>query len=95
LVQTIKAVIGNTEQVLDRCKDDLTAALSQLKKSLEVRTNVFEDVSLDDDGHQVMVSTFGDLLFAKKVPAGARSRQWLWANFGRVSSGAFARSISS
>lgn len=39
------------------------------------RTNVFEDVSMADDGHQVIVSTIGDLISARRVTAGARSMQ--------------------
>ena len=41
------------------------------------RTNVFEDVHMLDDGHQVIVSTLGDLISAKHISTGARSKQWL------------------
>ena len=41
------------------------------------RTNDFEDISMSDDGQQVVVSTFGDLVSAKRVTAGARSFQWM------------------
>jgi hypothetical protein len=41
------------------------------------RTNFFEDISTADDGHQILVSTIGDLISARRVTAGARSRQWL------------------
>jgi predicted nucleic acid-binding Zn-ribbon protein len=120
----------DTEQVLGRCKDDLTSVLSQLrtrlhevsqrqnilshqhkiptdqeddqkrlqeelasiKQSLSIceeasqkakpdRTNVFEEITMADDGHQIMVSTFGDLICARKITAGARSVQW----FGQMS----------
>lgn len=116
----------DTEQVLDRCKDDLAGMFSQLndqlaevsrrqqalsqhrgsfgfveneqeklqeeidsinqslaicaeasKKAHPDRTNVFEDVTMADDGHQIMVSTFGDLICARRIKAGARSTQWL------------------
>lgn len=120
----------DTEQLLGRCKDDLTTMLSHLrdrlqdvaqrqnalsyqhttsadhenerkrlqeevesiKQSLMIceeasqkaqpdRTNVFEDITMADDGHQIMVSTFGDLICARKITAGARSLQW----FGQMS----------
>ncbi|KAH7357319.1 hypothetical protein BKA66DRAFT_428130 [Pyrenochaeta sp. MPI-SDFR-AT-0127] len=116
----------DTEQLLCRCKDDLTNLFAQLnsrlvdlsqrqqsiprhskasedlnpekamlqeeiksvKQSLAIceeasekarpdRTNVFEDVSMADDGHQVLVSTIGDLICARRIVAGARSIQWL------------------
>jgi len=41
------------------------------------RTNVFEDVSAAPDAHQMVVATFGDLISARRVNAGARSTQWL------------------
>lgn len=112
-----------TEQVLGRCKDNLSDLLAHLhtqlqhlaqrphaapqpgpdqqtlqdelesiKQSLQIcetasqaaqphRTNVFEDISLADDGQQIIVSTFGDLICARKITAGARSKQW----FGQMS----------
>ncbi len=42
-----------------------------------VQTNVFEDVSVAQDSHQVVVATLGDLISARRVTAGARSKQWL------------------
>jgi HPt (histidine-containing phosphotransfer) domain-containing protein len=120
----------DTEQVLGRCKDDLSITFSQLNDRLEEitlrqhslilqqknsgepedeeatlqeeidsvkqglllcaeasrktqpdRTNTFEDISMTDDGQQVMVSTFGDLICARKIRAGARSVQL----FGQMS----------
>lgn len=66
----------------------LHAEIESIKQSIEMgtevskqvrseRTNVFEDITLADDGHQVIVSTCGDLVLAKNISAGARSRQWL------------------
>lgn len=124
------SVQRDTEQVLGRCKDNLSGLLSQLhdrlqdvaqrqhtllpqrtasedydteqqrlqeeiesiKQSLKIceeasqeaqpdRTNVFEDISMADDGQQIMVSTFGDLICARKITAGSRSLQW----FGQMS----------
>lgn len=43
----------------------------------DVQTNVFEDVSVAHDSHQVVVATLGDLISARRVSAGARSKQWL------------------
>jgi hypothetical protein len=45
------------------------------------RANEFEDISVTDDGQQVIISTFGALVSAKRVSAGARSYQW----FGQMS----------
>jgi hypothetical protein len=52
-------------------------AAEQADRAFQDRTNAFEDVSMTDDGQQVIVSTFGDLISAKRVTAGARSAQWL------------------
>lgn len=113
-----------TQQVLGRCKDNLSDLLAQLhaqlqhlaqrppsippspssdqqtlqderesiKQSLQIcetasqaaqphRTNVFEDISLADDGQQILVSTFGDLICARRITGGARAKQW----FGQMS----------
>lgn len=43
----------------------------------QARTNVFEDISVAEDGHQVLVSTVGDLITARRVTAGARTAQWI------------------
>lgn len=124
------SVQKDTEQVLGRCKDNLSGLLSQLqnrlediaqrqhtlfpqrtayetcdtdeqsiqeeiesiKQSLKIceeasqeaqpnRTNVFEDISMADDGQQILISTFGDLICARKITAGSRSLQW----FGQMS----------
>ena len=42
---------------------------------------MFEDVSMADNGHQVLVSTIRDLISAKRVTAGARAWQWLGQMF--------------
>ena len=67
-------------------KDELLQEVQGLQRSLDIcknaskeadrnRTNVFEDISMADDGYQVIASTVGDLIFARKVKAGARSAQ--------------------
>ena len=58
-------------------KQCLAICASASEKANEDRTNVFEDVSLAEDGHQVIVSTIGDLILARRVSAGARSTQWM------------------
>ncbi|KAH7119874.1 hypothetical protein B0J11DRAFT_534780 [Dendryphion nanum] len=65
------------QEEIDSIKQSLLICDRASKKAQSDRTNVFEGVSMDDDGHQVLVSTFGDLVFAKNVSAGARSTQWL------------------
>ncbi|KAH7061973.1 hypothetical protein BKA63DRAFT_527183 [Paraphoma chrysanthemicola] len=135
IVDTVASSVGSsaqrdTEQVLGRCKDDLSTTFSQLNDRLEEisrrqhslvlqhngsdipdyeeatlqeeidsvkqglllcaeasrkaqpdRKNTFEDISVTDDGHQVIVSTFGDLVSARQIKAGARSVQL----FGQMS----------
>jgi Fungal N-terminal domain of STAND proteins len=43
----------------------------------QVRTNVFEDISVAEDAHQTLVSTVGDLITAKRVTAGPCTAQWI------------------
>ena len=57
-----------------RCLSICAYATEQATKE---RVNVIEDVSLSDDGHQVIVTILGDLISARGVRAGARSKQWL------------------
>ena len=59
----------STEQCLRIC----TEAAEQAGQN---RTNVVEDVKADQDSHQVVVATLGDLISAKRITAGARSAQW-------------------
>lgn len=53
------------------------------------RINVFEDVSVAEDSQQVIVSTIGDLICARNVVAGSRSRQL----FGQVSDASVQQSL--
>lgn len=39
------------------------------------RTNIFEDVSITDNGRQAIVSMIEDLISAKRITAGARLMQ--------------------
>lgn len=68
--ERIKEELNSIKQCLAICAQASTQANKE-------RMNVFEDVSIADDGHQVLVSTIGDLILARRVAAGARSWQWL------------------
>ena len=65
------------EEELDSIKQCLALCAQASAQANQERVNVFEDVSTADDSHQVLVSTIGDLISAKRIIAGARSRQWL------------------
>ena len=69
-------------------KEDLLREINSLQRSIDIcddaykeadrnRTNIFEDVLVGDDGRQVIASTVGDLIFAKKIKTGSRSVQML------------------
>lgn len=69
------------QEEIESIKQSLKICEEASQEAQPGRTNVFEDISMADDGHQVMVSTFGDLICARRVTAGARSLQW----FGQMS----------
>ena len=69
-------------------QQDLAQEIDGLRKSIDIcnnayreadrnRTNVFEDVFMGEDGRQVIASTVGDLIHARKIKIGARSLQML------------------
>lgn len=66
--------IQEEKQSLKQCLSVCTQAAEQAE---QVRVNIFEDVSSSDDAHQMIVSTLGDLISAKRITTGARSTQWL------------------
>jgi len=68
--QDIKEELESIQQCLAICAQASA-------KANQVRINEFEDVSTTDDGHQVIVSTIGDLVSARRITAGARSLQCL------------------
>src|SRR5580700_6939019 len=68
--ERIEEELGSIKQCLSICAQ----ASRQADKD---RTNVFEDISMADDGYQVFVSTIGDLISARRITAGARSMQLL------------------
>ena len=65
------------EEELDSVKQCLAICANAAEQAAQQRTNVFEDVSTADDGHQLIVATLGDLISARRIIAGARSTQWL------------------
>jgi hypothetical protein len=65
------------KEELDSIKQCLAICAQASTQANKERVNIFEDISMTDDGHQVLVSTIGDLISARRVTAGARSRQWL------------------
>lgn len=68
------AKIKEEMESIRKCLQICTEASTKADKE---RVNVFEDISAADDGHQILVSTFGDLISAKRVTAGVRSNQWM------------------
>jgi chromosome segregation ATPase len=65
------------EEEIDSIKQCLAICAEASKQADKDRTNVFEDISMADDGYQVFVSTIGDLISARRITAGARSIQLL------------------
>lgn len=65
------------KEELDSVKRCLSICANAAEEVGRERVNVFEDVSMVDDGHQLIVSTIGDLISAKRVSIGSRSTQWL------------------
>lgn len=61
----------------DSTKQCLTICAQASQHVDQVRTHVFEDVSADRDSHQVIISTSGDLIVAKRIRAGVGATQWL------------------
>ncbi|RMZ91198.1 hypothetical protein DV736_g1556, partial [Chaetothyriales sp. CBS 134916] len=69
-MEDMKEVADTVKQCLNICGE----ATEQVSAE---HVNVFEDVRAADDGHQLILSTIGDLISAKRVTLGARSTQWL------------------
>ena len=63
------------QEEIESVKQCLTICANASELAQQERVNIFEDVSMADDGHQVIVSTLGDLILARRVTAGARSMQ--------------------
>ncbi|KAH7033962.1 hypothetical protein B0J12DRAFT_680021 [Macrophomina phaseolina] len=69
------------QEELESIKQCLAICTEASSEANQQRTNIFEDVSIAEDGQQVLVSTIGDLIRAQRITAGARSSQW----FGQMS----------
>jgi DNA repair exonuclease SbcCD ATPase subunit len=67
--ERIEEELAGIKQCLAICAD--------ASKQAEKGTNVFEDVAQVDDGYQVIISTIGDLVSAKRVNSGSRTMQLL------------------
>jgi hypothetical protein len=68
---------GQTPEDLESIKQCLAICEDATEELAKARVNVFEDVHMTDDAHQVIVATLGDLIHAKRISTGARSKQWL------------------
>ena len=75
--KTAHASDEELHQEMKSLEESINICENANKEADRNRTNVFEDVNMGDDGHQVIVSTVGDLIFAKKIRTGARSIQIL------------------
>lgn len=56
------------------CKTQLEASFQRLSERLR-QGGIYEDISMTDDGYQVIASTVGDLIFARRITAGSRTAQ--------------------
>ncbi|RMZ76933.1 hypothetical protein DV737_g4577, partial [Chaetothyriales sp. CBS 132003] len=59
-VEEMKEVVDSVKQCLNICGEAAEQASAE-------RVNAFEDVRAGDDGHQIILSTMGDLISAKRV----------------------------
>ncbi|KEF50844.1 uncharacterized protein A1O9_13100 [Exophiala aquamarina CBS 119918] len=67
---SIQEEILSMKQCLKICND------AKRQMALD-RVNVFQDFTMADNSDQIIVSTLSDLMVAKHVTLGARSKQWL------------------
>lgn len=62
-------------------RDSITQCLAICTEASDLadnpRTNIYEDITSADASHQLIVSTLGDLITAKRVTTGSGSAQWL------------------
>jgi hypothetical protein len=65
------------QEEINSIKQSLAVCAKASEDASTNRVNMFDEVSLGEDGHQVIVSTVGDLINARRVSAGARSTQLL------------------
>jgi hypothetical protein len=67
--QSLKEELDSIIQCLAIC----TKATEEVAQD---RANSFKDVCCADDGHQIVVTTLGDLISAKRITIGVGSTQW-------------------
>lgn len=65
------------QEEIDCAKACLAVCAQASEHADKVRTNVFEDVTAAQDSDQIVVSTLGDLISAKRITAGVRATQWI------------------
>jgi predicted nucleic acid-binding Zn-ribbon protein len=65
------------QEEIDSAKECLAVCAQASEHADKVRTNVFEDVTAAQNSDQVVVSTLGDLISAKRITAGVGATQWL------------------
>lgn len=75
-----RSASDNQDSDADSLKAELESVNSRLdylsqasSRTDKYRTNHYEDISIGDDGHQNIVSTFGDLINAKRITTGSGS----------------------
>jgi hypothetical protein len=68
---------GRMQAEIDSAKECLAVCAQASEHADRARANVFEDVSAAEDAHQVIVSTLGGLISAKRVTARVGATQWL------------------
>ncbi|CZR68787.1 uncharacterized protein PAC_18686 [Phialocephala subalpina] len=69
----------------DAIKQGLDICADALGQANEEKTNVYEDIASSDDSHQVIISTVGALISARRVTGGSRTFQVL----GQISDESF------
>ena len=69
--------LEKVQEEKDSTKQCLTICAQASEHVDQVRTHVFEDISADTDAHQLIISTSGDLIVAKRITAGVGATQWL------------------
>jgi hypothetical protein len=65
------------QEEIESAKECLAVCAQATEHADKVRTNVFEDITAAQDAHQVVVSTLGDLISAKRITADVGATQLL------------------
>lgn len=80
----------NISEEIESIRQCLSVCREATENVTKERINVFEDFNIVDDGDQVLVSTVGDLISAKRVKAGSRSMQV----FGQMSDDSYQYTLN-